>query len=686
MVDDHPRFHLDALRWFASLTGVTGVHPRDLVVHVVGPEDSEPLAFLSGQGVELRAVDRFDARSPHCNKIAGALDLADQGVDGLAVLCDTDIVVLEDPRRLDLPAGTVAGKLVDAPVPSLETVLTVFSVAGLDAPEVVPLPWGEGDRTVAGNANGGLYLVPGELLPHLAPAWAHWATWLLDRADLLKEWTVYVDQVAMAMALAAERIGTEALEARWNTPIHDPSRIPQDAAAPSIIHYHQQVDQHGLLRATGVEAIDRRIDTANRAIAEVWRRAAPDATGPRSTESAEDPADPTAVADPRPDRGRWIVTELVDMLGPVSIAEVDEQDGAPEPADVVVSLGGLDPRADPSDLETAVDRLWRSARRALVVGGRQGPDPGHALGVALARAAPGSEVYPVAVDGDATVFVALRAPEVAHARDFGPATLLPLVDRHPDPLTLALLRLHARQSTGFYPDHAPRLWEYPVVARLVADHLPAGSRLVDVGAGVTPLAPFLSSRGYLVDTVDPSPTVRTWPPQPDWNEWDYLDYGAAGLAHRSWNCTLDELPTRPQFDGAYSVSVIEHVPAAARRALLGDISVRTRPGGLVVLTIDLERGTDTLWNRSRGLEVEDPRLHGTFGDVVHEGARVGLELIREETVRSWGDTNPDIGLLAMRQTSAPEPVGRRRTGITRFGRLVPPRWRSIPDPTSRSGP
>ena len=163
------------------------------------------------------------------------------------------------------------------------------------------------------------------------------------------------------------------------------------------------------------------------------------------------------------------------------------------------------------------------------------------------------------------------------------------MDRHPDPLMLAVLRLHARQSTGFYPDHAPRLWEYPVVARLITDGLPAGSRLVDVGAGVNPLAPFLPDRGYLVDTVDPSPTVRTWPPQPDWNEWDYLDYGAAGLARRSWNCTLDQLPLRPQFDGVYSVSVIEHVPADSRRALLADISVRTRLGGLVILTIDLER-------------------------------------------------------------------------------------------------
>ena len=171
-----------------------------------------------------------------------------------------------------------------------------------------------------------------------------------------------------------------------------------------------------------------------------------------------------------------------------------------------------------------------------------------------------------------------------------------------------------------------------------------------MGAGVTPLAPFLTSRGYVIDTVDPSPIIRTWPPQPEWNEWDFLDYGAAGLARRSWNCVLGDLPTRPPFDGIYSISVIEHVPATVRRALLADISARTRLGGLVVLTIDLVRGGDELWNLNLGVEVEEPTQHGTLQDVTEECAAVGLELFREDVVRDWGETRVDIGLLALRQT------------------------------------
>ncbi len=73
----------------------------------------------------------------------------------------------------------------------------------------------------------------------------------------------------------------------------------------------------------------------------------------------------------------------------------------------------------------------------------------------------------------------------------------------------------------------------------------------------------------------------------------------------------------------------------------------------MALTIDLVRGRDDLWNRSLGVEVEDPARHGTFGAVIAEAASVGLTPFRREVVRHWGDTRVDIGLLAMRRTRLP---------------------------------
>jgi hypothetical protein len=338
----------------------------------------------------------------------------------------------------------------------------------------------------------------------------------------------------------------------------------------------------------------------------------------------------------------------------------------PTRAEVTICVGLALRQPDAPTYEKLVSLLCDSTQVALLISGWDTDTGGtdadprvhEALPDTLRRVAPEVEIYPVS-GGRPTAYVVMMPPDARHPRDFSPATLDPLIARHPDPLALAALRLQARRTTGFYPDHAPRLWEYPVVARLISDGLPAGSRLVDVGAGVTPLAPYLTSLGFVVDTVDPSPNRRVWPPQPDWNEWDFLDYAAVGLAHRSWNCTLDELPARPPFDGAYSVSVIEHLPASARRSLLAAIAARVREGGLVVLTIDLVRGADDLWNRNLGVEVEDLSTHGTLPDVIQECAAVGLEQVDQQVVRDWGDTSVDIGLLALRRTGA-VPPGRWR--------------------------
>ena len=667
------------MRWYAALTALAGVKPSDLVVHAVGSTSSEILRFLTTQGVTIRSVERFDVRSPHCNKISGALRLADFPVTGMAVLCDTDVAVLEDPRRVNLPPGAVAGKLVDAPVPPLDVIRNIFFAAGLNPPSTVPLPWGPDDWTVTGNSNGGLYLIPGPLLPKVATAWAHWARWLLDRSELLEEWTVYVDQVAMAVALAGENIGSTPLDVRWNTPTHDPSRIPSDAPEPAVVHYHQEVDRRGLIGLSGTASIDRRIAEVNRVIREVWTQASPDTTYHKWLSLAE----PEAVADGTPDDLRTILVALLKALEPADgtrarrlgrrqpghddralpgdrpVRARGSHSGRNEAeADLTLCLDQLTHPMSGAAYREVVELAWRRTRQALVVSGYEDPDSARdpalefhePLSATLRRVAPAAEIYPVASNPSFTTFVVLRAPEDSHPRDYAPGTLAPLVSRHPDPLSLITMRLHARRTTGFYPDHAPRLWEYPVVARIVAEHLPPGSRLVDLGAGVTPLAPFLTSRGYVVDTVDPSPIVRTWPPQPEWNEWDFLDYGAAGLARRSWNCVLGDLPTRPPFDGIYSISVIEHVPATVRRALLADISARTRLGGLVVLTIDLVRGGDQLWNLNLGVEVEEPTKHGTLQQVAEECAAVGLELFREDVVRDWGESRVDIGLLALRQT------------------------------------
>jgi hypothetical protein len=278
VIDEDPRFHLEALRWYTSLTAVAGVHPTDLTVHVVGPTDSDALGILRANGVTIRSIPLFDARSAHCNKISGALSIAAAGVEGLAVLTDADVVICEDPRQLTLDPGAVAARIVDAPNPPLDIVKAVFEQAGVGLPPIVPLDLDPDAVTVEGNANGGLYLVPGHILDQVARAWDRWARWLLNRMDLLGSFGMFVDQMAMALALRAEEVPTQRLHPRWNTPTHVPEWISEDLDTPAIMHYHGAVTPTGLLSKVGVPAIDCRIEMCNDALVRLWSHTFPNVT------------------------------------------------------------------------------------------------------------------------------------------------------------------------------------------------------------------------------------------------------------------------------------------------------------------------------------------------------------------------------------------------------------------------
>jgi 2-polyprenyl-3-methyl-5-hydroxy-6-metoxy-1,4-benzoquinol methylase len=416
VVDSDPRFHLEALRWYATLHRVAGVEPTDLIVHSVGEGHSEVLEYLKAQGVTVVSVNAFDRRSPHCNKISGALSLAERGVKGLAVLTDTDVVVLEDPRQLSIPSTAVASKIVDAQNPPLRVFKPLFASAGLALPPLVPLDWDSESSTVAGNGNGGLYVVPGVILSEIARAWEHWARWLLERSDIPDRWRRFIDQMAMVMALAAEGVETHRLDPRWNFPTHRIAAIPADIGPPAIIHYHTNVNQMGLLSRTGIAVIDERIEKANDAISEIWHEAFPNATfwewryrtnptlgsglGSRGKALSEK---------------RDLLVSLIDVLHPASVLDVGCGDGEATKgmslpsyvgldlsleaihraqlgnptgdyrvgtladhavdADLTLCLDVLIHQAEMATYVDLVDRLLRSAKKALLISGyERAPD------------------------------------------------------------------------------------------------------------------------------------------------------------------------------------------------------------------------------------------------------------------------------------------------------------------------
>jgi hypothetical protein len=274
VVDKDPRFHFEALRWYAGLNRIARVDASHLVVHAVGPDSSPQLDYLRRKGVTVRSVEQFDTRHPPCNKISGSLALMGSRTDGLVILTDSDVALLEDPRALAVSPDSIASRIVVHPLPTLEVLTVIFEAANLQLPPLVPLDWPDGAFTVAGNGNGGLYLIPGALLDRIVSAWEKWARWLLARLHLFEpvDRRRGLDQVAMAMAMASEGVGWERLDNRWNLPIPLYWKAdPRLLLPPAGLHYHKEVEPSGELKLTQVPSVDGRIQELNSAIQVVFQ-------------------------------------------------------------------------------------------------------------------------------------------------------------------------------------------------------------------------------------------------------------------------------------------------------------------------------------------------------------------------------------------------------------------------------
>jgi hypothetical protein len=269
VIESVPRFHRELLRWYTVLTKVARVAPTDLSVGVIGDATAPIIEYLRSRGVAVASIPRFDERSPHSNKISGAIALGKR--NGTVVLSDSDVAIVEDPRALRLPPRGVALKTVDAPYPPLDVLRTIFDAAGVRHPEAVPLYHVPTEASFVTNGNGGLYVIDGSVLPELAQSWAAWAQWLLERRELLGDWKVHVDQVSMALALASISVRPVPLDPRWNFPIHVPTWIGPVPSPPAVIHYHDHVDRSGFLRYVGVPLVDDVIGRVNRELLDLPR-------------------------------------------------------------------------------------------------------------------------------------------------------------------------------------------------------------------------------------------------------------------------------------------------------------------------------------------------------------------------------------------------------------------------------
>ena len=198
------------------------------------------------------------------------------------------------------------------------------------------------------------------------------------------------------------------------------------------------------------------------------------------------------------------------------------------------------------------------------------------------------------------------------------------------------------RAFGFHTRHYPHTINYPwAVSRL--EGLTVGSRILDFGAGVSPLPLYLAEKGMFVDCVDNSGFVRTLPADNDWNEWGFFDYGTLHQNLTAHNFSITDFEPWHKYDAIYSVCAIVHFPSPIREQTLRHCWAWLKAGGRLILAIDLIPGTDTLWNL--GGSEETPEQHGTYHDVEQQLRGLGFLITESLVQRKVDKSQTDLYFL-----------------------------------------
>ncbi len=217
------------------------------------------------------------------------------------------------------------------------------------------------------------------------------------------------------------------------------------------------------------------------------------------------------------------------------------------------------------------------------------------------------------------------------------------------PLLRSLYELSFRVF-GKVSAHPHYAYYYPWIAAALAEVEP-GARLLDIGAGVSPLPCHFAERGALVDCVDNSPIHRVPPFGDDWNDWGYFDYATLHQNVTAHRCPIQQYQPLYPYQAIYSNTSLALFSAADRDATL-TLCWQWLKHGLLALTLDLIPGTTCVWTKG-GSHGETSENHGTLEQVVDKLRELGFEIVRtvvKRGIEGWNRT--DLSLIVARKGAA----------------------------------
>jgi len=172
--------------------------------------------------------------------------------------------------------------------------------------------------------------------------------------------------------------------------------------------------------------------------------------------------------------------------------------------------------------------------------------------------------------------------------------------------------------------------------------------VLDIGSGVSPLPPILAQRGLQVACVDSHPMVRTLADRHAWNEWGFFDYSVLSPRIKAFHTNILDFRPNMKFDAVYSVSVLEHMPRTVWEQALRMLPGFLKPGGLLLLTLDLIPGTYDLWNMCSGKVVDLGTPHGGVKELANMVQGLGFVLDELNARQKIPYSRTDVALLSAR--------------------------------------
>jgi 2-polyprenyl-3-methyl-5-hydroxy-6-metoxy-1,4-benzoquinol methylase len=679
VVDAKPKFEWQAFLWAQSLMKNGKCQPYDLKIHCMPCVSEHFRDYCRKLNIHIIDAKPFEGGHAYCNKIQQCFSKVFGEYEKI-ILMDADMFLLAPPK---FPTATLfAGKIVDTANPPLEILRSLYQDAHIQPSKTVPVncALSPQEKTFRNNLNGGLYVIDTALLGDIGLNWKKNALWVIDRIDRLGRYHPHIDQIAMSLTLDQLEIDVSLLTEQANFPVHMPKERLRSLSASQIdvLHYHSSVLPNGQIRATGVPAVDAAIARANNDIASMISTNFNNALfwNNRYTSFPE-------IGSGVGSRGetleykKALLQEAVKYFEDKTVLEIGcgdletskdlkfkayvgndvsataleiakkkrpdwrfvhgtiETIGERVKADLVMCIDVLIHQKNGKEYHNLVSGLVKATKQRLIVSGYE-MKPSlvsnivayhEPLSTTLKRFGVFNEIMCIGKYRDVFLVVAdkgLTGLEL-HRNDIRPDVLVTLLPFAECPNLLRAIMDASRKHFGFFTQTSTRVIEYPWIMKNLRG-IDTGSRILDIGSGISPLPILLAEQRLFVECVDSHHNIRSLSTKDHLNEWGFLDYSVISQNISSFNVDIVTFQPNNKFEAIYSVSVIEHMPRIIWERTLDLSALWLNPRGLLLLTLDIIPGTEDLWNMSEGKQVDNDGFHGSLSDILSKLTRLNFEI------------------------------------------------------------